>query len=203
MNLKKLFFVCLILIAASQAQAQEFFKASAVAGFTLAQIDGDGLLGYDKVGLSAGLKLAYPIQDKLDIGMELLYSQRGSQSGFLAGGGNIQQTHLDYFEIPVYVTLKDWYIEGEDYYKIGIHAGLSYGYLMNITSANGLYEQDINEFNTNDISWLIGPSYSISPRWTFTARFTRSFTKLFKSNNFINTDSLVSYFWTLRAEFNF
>ena len=203
MNLKKLIFAGLAFLALGSLNAQNIFKASAVMGFTLAQIDGDGLLGYDKVGLSAGLKIAYPLEDKLDIGMELLYSQRGSQSGFLAGGATIQQTHLDYFEIPIYVTLKDWYIEKDGYHKIGIHAGFSYGYLLNITSANGLYEQDINEFNTSDISWLIGPSYSPNPRWTFTARFTRSFTKLFKSNRFINTDSLVSYFWTLRTEFNF
>lgn len=182
--------------------AQNAFRGSVVFGMTLSQIDGDGLLGYDKVGMSSGLKLSYETKPKLDMNMELLYSQRGSQSSFL-GSGNIQKTHLDYIEIPVYVSIKDWYIEGEDYHKIKLHAGLSYGYLMNITSANGLFEEDITKFNTSDLSWMIGPSYSVNARWTFTARFTRSFTRLFKSDKFVNTDSLVSYFWTLRTEYNF
>ncbi len=203
MNFKILIsFVCLFFFN-NNVKGQNIFKASAVIGFTMSQIDGDGLLGYDKLGLTGGLKVAYPVSEKIDINLELLYSQRGSQSGFLSSGIDIQKTHLDYFEIPVYASLKDWYIEDEDYYRINIHAGLSYGYLMNITSANGLFDDDISQFNVNDISWIIGPSYSINPRWTFTARFTRSFGRLFKSNNFINTDSLVSYFWTIRSEFNF
>ncbi|NNK89787.1 MAG: PorT family protein [Saprospiraceae bacterium] len=202
MNLRFVLFFLIVLFSLNFLNAQNAFRGSAVLGLTLAQIDGDGLLGYDKVGMSTGLKLSYEIRKKLDLNMELLYSQRGSQSGFL-GSGDIQKTHLDYLEIPVYVSIKDWYIDGEDYYKIKLHAGLTYGYLMNITSANGLYEEDITKFNTTDISWMIGPSYSINARWTFTARFTRSFTRLFKSDRFINTDSLVSYFWTLRTDYNF
>ena len=202
MKLKVLFILLIFGISCYEIQGQRAFRGSAVAGITLAQIDGDGLLGYDKVGMSVGLKLSYDIKEKLDMNMELLYSQRGSQSGFF-GSGDIQKTHLDYIEIPLYVGIKDWYIEGEDYFKIKLHAGLSYGYLMNITSANGLYQEDISKFNTSDISWMIGPSYSVNAHWTFTARFTRSFTRLFMSDRFVNTDSLLSYFWTLRTEYNF
>lgn len=202
MKIKICFFAVIFSCSSLAICAQNAFKGSAVLGFTMSQIDGDGLLGYDKLGISTGLKLEYDLSDRMGMGFELLYSQRGSQSGFL-GSGDIQRTHIDYIEIPLYGIIKDWYIEDENYYKIKLHFGLSYGYLMNISSANGLYDEDINQFNTSDISWLMGPTYSINSRWSFSARFTRSFTKLFKSNNLVNTDSLVSYFWTLRSEYNF
>ena len=202
MIIKKAFIFCIICFGCSQMQAQYNFKAAVVGGFTLAQIDGDGLLGYDKVGISTGLKLNYDIGEKWGANMELLYSQRGSQAGFLKSGDEIQRTHLDYLEIPVYVSINDWWIEGDDYFKIKAHAGFSYGYMMNITSANGVFEEDIDNFNRSDISGLLGVSYAINNKWSFTARFTRAFTKLFKSNMLVNTDTLVSYFWTLRMEYN-
>lgn len=203
MNIKLYFFLFIFFFGCSQMHGQYKFDASIVGGFTLSQIDGDGLLGYDKVGISTGLKLNYKFSDKWGANMEMLYSQRGSQAGFLRSGDEIQKTHLDFIEIPVYINIYDWWIEGEDYFKIRAHAGFSYGYMMNITSANGVFEEDINNFNRSDLSGLIGVSYALNAHWSFTARFTRAFTKLFKSNDLINTDSLVSYFWTLRSEYKF
>jgi len=198
-----LFILLLVFFGCTQMHGQYKFKASAVAGFTLAQIDGDGLLGYDKVGISTGLKLNYGLNDKWGANIEMLYSQRGSQAGFLKSGTEIQRTHLDFIELPFYININDWWIEGDDYYKIRAHAGVSYGYMMNISSANGVFEEDIDNFNRSDVSGLIGVTYAISNKWSFTARFTRAFTKLFKSNQLVNTDTLVSYFWTLRSEYNF
>jgi hypothetical protein len=203
MNIKSCLIAALFCFGCSQISAQYNFKAAIVGGFTLSQIDGDGLLGYDKVGISTGLKLNYNLNEKWGANFEMLYSQRGSQAGFLSSGDEIQKTHLDYIELPFYININDWWIEGEDYFKIRAHAGFSYGYMMNISSANGVFEEDIDNFNRSDVSGLVGVSYAINNRWSFTARFTRAFTKLFKSNKLVNTDTLVSYFWTLRSEFNF
>jgi len=191
-----------LILGVQKLHSQNQFKASAVVGLTAAQLGGDSLSGYDKLGTCFGAKLSYDIAEKFDLSMELLYSQRGSRSslGFSNNGSN--STALNYLEIPVYVTLNDWLIEKEDYYKVGIFTGLSYAYLISAESKNSILAGRESEFKDHDISVRVGVYYAFTRNVVFRAYYTDSFTKLVEGDLF-NTDGLDSFFWTFRLEYNF
>jgi len=199
-----IFIFLLYLVTGSQNAllSQNKFNAAAVGGFTAAQLGGDSISGYNKLGFTVGAKLGYQLNNRLELNFELLYSQRGSRSslGFSNSGPNV--TSLNYLEIPIYVTFNDWKIEKENYYKVGIFGGLSYGYLINATSSNNLLSGREGEFNQNDVSARVGVYYSFTKSLTFRTYYTDSFIKLVEGNLF-NTEGLDSFFWTFRLEYNF
>lgn len=195
--LKKSIFLTILLLAVfiDQANAQKF-KGNVVFGMNLSQIDGDDLAGYSKLGWTGGVKLGYPMKEKIDLNMELLYSQRGSNSGFGFGGIGDLFTDLQYLEIPVYVNFQDWLIEDEDYYKVKVHGGLNFSYLFGVESSNGAVSNDIDTYKRNNVGFLIGLDYSFTKRVGFTVRYSRDF-------NSITDNKAISYYITLRTEYSF
>ena len=187
--------ICMLSISLHQTEAQRF-KGSALFGLNLSQIDGDQLAGFSKLGWTGGLKLAYPLRDNVDLNMEMLYSQRGSTSGFGFGGGNENFTDLKYIEIPIYLNIMDWKIEDGDYFKVKAHGGLSYAYLFDVESVNGLLSNDINNYKRHNLAYLIGVDYSFNSKIGMTVRYTRAF-------NSIYTVRAISYFVTVRTEYTF
>jgi len=194
---KKIILVALVFgsLALATSDAQRF-KGSAVLGLNLSQIDGDDLAGYTKLGWTGGFKLAYPLREKTDLNIEMLYSQRGSNSGFGFGGSGDIFTDLQYIEIPVYVNIMDWFIEEDDYYKVKAHAGLSYGFLFSVDSQSGLLSDDIESYNRHNVSYLLGVDYSFNSKFGMNLRYTRSF-------NSIYVVRAISYFITVRTEYSF
>ncbi len=94
-------------------------------GMNLTQVDGDEFYGFHKVGLNVGPGVLIPFgkNKKWSVGMELLYSQKGSYHG-----GNTDTTtfrlKLDYLDIPVLVHFTDKKV-------ISAGVGFSYGQLIN------------------------------------------------------------------------
>ncbi len=197
-----LIFIFFNFLSTYEIKAQNIFKASVVGGITAAQLGGDSISGYDKMGFTFGLKLGYDIGKNFDLNMELLYSQRGSRDNFGFSNSGNNTTSLNYLEIPVYLTLNDWLIEKENYYKVGIFAGLTYGYLISATSTNRLLMGRESEFKDHDISTRLGVFYAFSKSLVFRTYYTDSLIKLVEGNLF-NTNGLDSFFWTFRLEYNF
>lgn len=185
-----------VMIAHSQG-----FKGSAVLGFNASQIDGDDLYGYNKVGLTGGIRIGYPVMDKADLNLEFLFSQRGSQAD-LSFSDDIRRISLNYIEIPVVFSYKDWLIEEDGYYKVRAEAGLSYGYLFDVSTSNGGFDGTVGDFRRDDISLILGAGYRLNRRWSFTARYTRGLRKIYYDAD-ADVDGFLSYFITLRSEFNF
>jgi len=181
---------------------QNKFKASAVAGISAAQLGGDSISGYDMLGMTVGLRLGYDFKSRFDVAMELLYSQRGSRSslGFSRSGSNV--TALNYIEIPVYVTINDWLIEEENYFKVGAFAGLSYGYLISAESTNPLLDGRESEFKEHDIGVRVGVFYAFTKNIIFRTYYSDSLINLVEGDLF-NTDGLNSFYWTFRLEYAF
>lgn len=171
------------------------FKGSAVLGLNFSQIDGDDLAGFNKVGLTGGFKLDSPLNDKWDMSLEMLYSKRGSSTGF-GFGGDANLTSLQYLSVPILVSLKDWYIKDEDYHKVSAHGGLDFGYMFSAKSTNDIYQADVNNFKKVDISLLVGINYKFTRKLGLTIRYTRSYTSLLPNN-------VISYFITIRTEYSF
>lgn len=202
---KFIYIIGFILLGTLGSFAQ--FSLNAVAGVTASQIRGDDLAGYDKLGLTGGLRLSTILKDKTDINIELLYSQRGSQSE-LSRNNSLPQVkiNLDYVEIPVYLSLVDWYIEEDDYYRVQVHGGFSYARLINsstIDEVNGTIDLLAESFNENDFAYLLGATYFVSPTLGITARYTRSINNLYDKDPTLFAKNLKGFFLTMRIEYVF
>ena len=200
MNFLHFFISCFFLLNLSSISAQKGFRGSAIIGLNLAQLDGDDLVGFNKTGVTSGVKVAFDLKKKIEANVEMLYSQRGS-SERLFRQETTAVTKADFFELPIYLSFKDWYIEKEDYYKMRGQLGFSTGFLAN-SSVQNETNFDPALFNDLDFSWLVGASYSFTQHWSLTARYTRSFNKLLEDEN-LRINFLLSYFWSIRAEYNF
>ncbi len=182
---------------------------TAVAGFNACQIDGDDLAGFDKIGLTAGLRARWETPSIIDYNIEFLYSQRGSRPDVFNPEYDPDiNVNLQYAEIPVYVTLSDWWQEEGQYHKVAAHAGFSYGRLINARTEDYFNSGDANldalvpYFSENDFSWLVGATIRFSPRWGMTARYTRSINPLLDAQkNGLNRSNMIGYFLTFRLEY--
>lgn len=210
MNLKitnSLFYLFIFLLFSqltTTAQAQRF-KAGFNVGLTAAQINGDDSAEFNKLGLSAGLRAYTILTPKSDIIIEILFSQRGSRTKF-GNNSNIpsQLIKLNYIEVPIIYTIKDWYQADDDYYKMHFQAGLSYGRLFNTSFVDSPLAPTGPFYRENDFSWLAGITFHTNAHIGFYARYTRSINLLFKNTaNNPNANSLLSFFLTFGGTYVF
>lgn len=199
-------FQIFFLLSVHNATAQGF-DAALLLGLNAAQLDGDGLVGYHKVGLTGGVRASYPIKERSDLGLELLYSERGSRSPISNNNGTeVIVTRLQYLEIPIFYNYKDWYQSEGDYYKVKAEGGISYGYLFRQTSNNSSLQSEIDDFNSSDISVHLALGYSVNKRMTFTGRWTSSIIDIHKFESMTSppriVDGIRSYYLTFRLEYN-
>ena len=92
--------------------------------------------------------------------------------------------------------------EKENYYKVGLHAGFSAGYLFSATSKNSLVRDDLENFKNIDYSVILGAFYAFNNKWSVTVRYTNSFIKIYK-NEQLTTEGLLNFLWTFRADYHF
>lgn len=189
------FLLMFFIIGVSSTDAQRF-KGGVVFGLNLAQIDGDDLAGFSKLGLTGGVKLAYPLKENVDINLEMLYSQRGSNASFGFGSQSASFTDLKYLEIPIYANIMDWFMADEDYHKVSAHAGLNFSYLFAVDSSNGAVSMDIDTYKRNNIGYLLGVDYKFTKHIGTSVRYNRAF-------NSINENRAISYWITIRTEYSF
>lgn len=181
----------------SLAIGQTGFRGTFVFGMNAAQLDGDLLYGFDKWGLSTGARIGYSNNSIWDVNIEMLYSQRGSAvSPFTSVPG--ERISLDYLELPIIFSIRDWYIEGKNYYKVRAEAGFSYGFLFN-TDTPGF---EPSYFSKHDVSWLAGLTYQFSRRFGVHLRYTSGIRRIYNDPTAAERQ-LQSYFITLRNEFYF
>ena len=201
----------LILWSGLQLHAQRRFQVQVIAGTNASQIDGDLYAGYNKLGLVAGLGVNTILTEKTSLGIEILYSQQGSQSELFIGN-NFQpfKIQLDYIEVPILYHFKDWLVEGEekadDYYKIMISGGVTYGRLFNtsIESASPDFRNLVDFFRDDQVALTLGATFMATKNIGFTARWTRSFIFLYRNEvDNPNSNSLLVKFLTFRTFYQF
>lgn len=182
------------------AYGQSGFTGALTMGVNAAQIDGDGLYGYDKLGLNGGVRLGYPIGEKSSLIMELLYSQRGSTPD-VTFSGDFNTIDLKYIEIPVLFQYNDWYMEEDDYYKVGVEGGIAYGNLFSINTSNTFVPNDDENYRKYDFSYTLGLRYNINARWSGLFRYNRSFHRIYVLED-RDVDGFVSHWLSFRIQYH-
>jgi hypothetical protein len=187
------------------------FSAAAVAGVNASQIDGDQLAGFDKLGLTGGIKAVVNFESVFDLNVEFLYTQRGSKPDLFQPEFDPDiEVHLNYAELPVYISLSDWWQEEEEYHKVSAHAGISYGRLISAKTFDHFHPDDesfeklVPYFNNSDLSWLVGVSYMMNKKWGLTGRYTREIIPLLSPKKHdLAIERLLNYYMTFRLEYYF
>jgi hypothetical protein len=187
----------MIKVISLTAMVGQRFFASAVGGVNMAQIDGDNSAGFNKLKYTFGARIDYPITTTTDIGVELLYSGRGAQ-----GKVNPLQIDLNYIEMPLLISFRDWYIEKEKYDKVRLDLGLSYGYLFNVKTGNTPISKLAENASTSDLSFTGGVAYMFTREVGLSVRYTRGFFQFVKDAS-LDTGGFLSYFTTIKGEYHF
>jgi hypothetical protein len=201
-------FSCMLSSVQMNAQEQRF-KAGAILGFNMSQLDGDRSAGYNKLGIVGGLSLVILLAEKIDVNVELLYSQRGSRSSLVPDNSIVPfKISTDFIEIPVLFNYKDWQSDDGEYYKFHFHGGFSYGRLVRTAvdddSPVSNLSQASEQFNKNDVSFILGATFYTGPHLAFTFRWSRSIGVLyFNDFNNINLPSLQNHLISFRALYMF
>ncbi len=117
--MKKIAFIltfCSLCLSFSAVNAQQVFRAGIVGGVNFTQIDGDDLIGYNKIGVTGGFMVEIGLDEyeRWSAVMEILYTQKGSRSTIRDNAIDLTIT-MDYAEIPLYVKYHD------------LRGGLSFG----------------------------------------------------------------------------
>lgn len=108
----------------------QIIKGEVFFGGNISQVDGDECYRFRKAGIHAGAGALIPITSFLDIGLEVLFNQKGAYKGdsinpHLGLYTGRYKLNLNYAEIPVMIYLTD-----KDRYSLGI--GVSYGRIVGL-----------------------------------------------------------------------
>lgn len=202
MNYFKVLSIAFCLLTSLVRIDAQTFKASVLTGLNAGQIDGDFEVGYNKLGLSAGIGIGVNIKPNMMVSTEFLYSQRGSKNGlFRRDGVPNGSIRIDYISLPVVYKLYDWYQEDKDYYQVWIEGGLAPGRLITANITGSDQPELIEDFRTTDVSWLLGAGYHITENLFCSFRYTRSISPFYVAENAGANDvqQFLSYFLTLRV----
>jgi len=177
------------------------FKAALKLGMNASQINGDDSYGFNKLGLMGGVKSSYLLSDKMRVGLEILYSQRGSQTKFNPGADDLFfKIDLKYIEVPLTFEYLDWYNENSDFYRMHFEGGFSYGRLFSSHVDWPVYQQFETLYHKNDFSYLLGATFFATKHLGIGVRYTRSMNPLIRVQN---TLKQIGYFLTFNICYEF
>ncbi|MCB0704259.1 MAG: PorT family protein [Saprospiraceae bacterium] len=188
--------------------AQGLFRAGLVLGLNASQINGDNIAGYNKLGLRGGVEGIIVLGEKADVSVGILFSQRGSLQKASPSIPIRNVLHLNFIEVPVLFTYRDWLSETEDYYRVSASLGAAYGRLINYRIENfgqvGDIVTEAANFSDNDVALVAGLSYYTGPHFSFSLYYTRSLTPLYNNRKHMGlTYSLIGYFLSFQTKYVF
>jgi hypothetical protein len=108
----------------------QIVKGELILGGNITQVDGDECYRFRKPGVHVGAGALIPLTSYLDVGLEVLFNQKGAYKGdsinqHLGLYTGTYKLNLNYAEIPVMIYLTD-----KDRYSLGV--GVSYGRIVGL-----------------------------------------------------------------------
>jgi Outer membrane protein beta-barrel domain len=194
-------FCCfLAAISAVTAQTEQHFRASVAAGANFSQMEGDAQQGYHKVGVSIGAKGAYCFKPNFDVSTELLYNSRGSRPNpseeiTFADKSLHMTAELNYADILLAANFHFMPNSNYTFYRQSLQIGVSYGRLLSskVTVNRGTFndvtlQNDIlDRVKRDDISFVVGYSWFLTPRLGLTAKHALSLQGIYSNSGVDNT----------------
>jgi len=148
------------LITSAQELPERRFEAGLIGGFNMSQLDGDHLIGFNKIGINAGGRVSAVLGKKLRLNMELLYSQHGSSRSTTDNfSSSFEKIRLNFVKAPIFISYEEW--------RFHAYAGLSYNRLINyfVEDLSGADVTDLIEFNPDTFHFLIGTTFYFNEKW--------------------------------------
>ncbi|HMQ49231.1 MAG TPA: porin family protein [Saprospiraceae bacterium] len=189
------------------------FNAGFVLGLNFSQIDGDDQFGYRKPGICVGLSGMARLSKRTELVIELLFSERGASpdSDFNAQNKKARNIHLSYAEVPLlfhYKSAKN----NAGFYTVKLEGGFYFSRLLRTQIEErflgGLSPTDVrlsdyqNQFNSDEIGFLLGGGYYFSPHFGVNFRHFMAFNRLLDERVDLDNQSvdlkLRSYFLQLQ-----
>jgi hypothetical protein len=111
-----LFHIVLISIAHAQDGSnpeskvkKSLFRPFVVAGFNAAQVDGDDVAGYTKLGFNGGIGTFIMLPKNFSVGFELIYSQKGAitTKNTRSPQFDYYKLNIDYLDVPIMISYHD------------------------------------------------------------------------------------------------
>ena len=221
-----LVFCCLQLSLNAQPKPSKYipdserFSAGLLIGFNNAQIDGDYQTGYDKFGITGGLRGIARITPLLDFNIEMLYSKKGSK--IFSAGGQIQVNpkkeriiDLTYIDAPIFAKcllknkLNTWHIEMGGIYSRLIKTEITE--IIKDAERDFVYEDAVVDFRKDDISFLAGLGHTWQNGISLNFRFIVSVNKFYQNPDFSiptrssfatqDVDFLRNYYYSLNISY--
>ena len=192
-----------ILIASSSIFAQrskkryisneERFNAGLVIGFNNAQLDGDRFTGYNKIGLTGGIKGIVRLLPRLDFNMDLLYSKKGAEI-FPALIKRVNPSRdrvidLTYVDVPLsFKWLLDddgsaWHLEGGIVYSRMINNKITE--LVQDKEREFAFQDIVDQFDKDDLASLLGGGYTWKNGFSVHGRFVFGLTQFYINENIV------------------
>ena len=169
----------IFILGTSNKSNAQIIKGQAILGFNLTQVEGDEVHGFKKPGLQIGAGALVPFGRKWDVGLEVLFNQKGAREGqqyidtiqgeVLTGEYKLR---LNYVEVPVLVHFTD-----KDFITIG--AGFSWGRLVGVKEweHGNLVESTTVEngpYSKNDFNYIVDLRIKIFGPLKFGIRYQNS-----------------------------
>ncbi|MCB0687676.1 MAG: PorT family protein [Saprospiraceae bacterium] len=198
MRIKNIYLILMLSLVVGHLEAQTF-RGGVVLGANASQINGDLIAGFNKIGLHLGLKVVSDITDKIAWSTELLYSERGSHTQ--AKFSDPFTISINYVEIPLLISFKDW--QQEDYYKMHFEAGASLGRIIDQKVKDIGGNTDIDGLNETDLSAIVGATLYSNDHLGFSARYTHSINLLRDERKHPGLSRFRGYFLTFRVLYLF
>jgi len=171
---KFIFFMLLMNAQLIIAQEKGSFRGYISSGFTVNQISGDSVSGFNYWGYTGGLGTYFMLSDKLSANMEINYAMRGG-SGEQFNEFNVfvghRTIHTNYIEIPLMINYHDHKIA-----RFG--AGLVVSNLISTTQWYNLKqvrnERTENYYKPIDIGFIASVAFDIKKHFGFNIRMLHS-----------------------------
>ncbi len=180
--MKRLFSLCILLLPLfSEAQ---YIKTGIIVGMNAAQVDGDDLAGYKRVGLNTGAYARIPVGKHFSSTIELLYSQKGSREfpDTKIPNKKTYKLVLDYAEVPVLFQYHD-----RDRIMAGL--GFSLGQLVRFLETRDedkVIWDPQHPVKRQDYNMLFTASYLLARHWDINIRFSFSMANISKGSTSFN-----------------
>jgi opacity protein-like surface antigen len=168
--MNRIFKWLLVIILTSHFSLQTLFaqgiQGKFIIGMNAAQVDGDAMYGFNRIGLLIGGGANMKLGKKISLQPEIYYSMKGASS-------TIYQSYLStlfhYVDVPVVINFqfaKRW----------AFQAGLSGCYLVNaqIDGTGYGFIDRTDLFKKYDICFVIGAEFALSPEWGINVRYNYS-----------------------------